>query len=140
MTEKDALDHAWRYFELHAGQRMASFNFFIVVGSLILTGFGGCLATPELKPLGVFLGATLSLTSLVFFFLDARTSFLIKHAEAAMVHLEAAAPIGGRLVTSEQAVTAKSRMPTYGFCFRTTFLMFGLVGLLGAFFSAVRAG
>jgi hypothetical protein len=134
VTPKEGLEHAWRYFELHAGQRMTSFNFFIVVASLILSGFGGCISTPSLRWVGVFLGAMLALTSIVFFYLDKRTSFLIKHAEEAMVTLEAAAqaPTGAAVVTSERVATAQTKGPTYGACFRTMFLALAVVGVLGA--------
>jgi hypothetical protein len=31
---KEMMDHAWRYFELHASQRMSLFNFFLVLAAL----------------------------------------------------------------------------------------------------------
>jgi hypothetical protein len=31
-------DYAWSYFQLHANQRMASFNFFVVIAALLTTG------------------------------------------------------------------------------------------------------
>jgi len=40
---RDMLDYAWRYFSLHAGQRIAIFNFFVVLSGLSLPGLAACL-------------------------------------------------------------------------------------------------
>jgi hypothetical protein len=38
------LDHAWRYFSLHAEQRMTVFNFYVASAGLALTGLAWTLA------------------------------------------------------------------------------------------------
>lgn len=39
-----AREHAWKYVEIHAGQRMSIFNFFLVLSGLVLAGIAGCLS------------------------------------------------------------------------------------------------
>jgi len=33
--KEEQMEYAWNYFQLHAGQRMASFNFFVVIAALL---------------------------------------------------------------------------------------------------------
>lgn len=44
MNDKDRIDrsieHAWKYFELHAQQRMTVFNFFLAIAGLVAAGIG----------------------------------------------------------------------------------------------------
>ena len=84
MTE-DYRNHAWRYFELHANQRIAVFNFFLVLSGLIAAGLAAAVqAAGLLLVVGAVLGLLLALVSFIFWKLDQRTSFLIKHAEQAL--------------------------------------------------------
>lgn len=138
-TELDqaALDHAWRYFELHSKQRMAVFNFFVVASGAALAGVGVALEhSGRFAFLGVLLGLLVALTSFVFWKLDARGSHLIKHAEDALVRLEVSLPDAGRVVTTEADVGSASPMWTFGRAFRCTFLVVAIAGLLAAGLSA----
>ena len=38
MSNKDLLEHAWKYFQLHAAQRIAVFNFFVAASGLQTAG------------------------------------------------------------------------------------------------------
>ena len=51
MTEDESrdLEHAWRYFALHAEQRMTVFNFFVASAGLALTGLAWTLADGSKK-------------------------------------------------------------------------------------------
>ena len=81
-----ALDHAWRYFALHAQQRISVFNFFIVLSGIVATGIGaGFQAGKPMAPVVAILGALLTLFSFVFYRLDRRGSELVKLAEAALI-------------------------------------------------------
>jgi len=132
ITDTEALEHAWRYFELHAAQRMQAFNYFLVIAGLALSGIGGCLASASIRPVGMFIGATLAMTAAVFYLIDKRTSFLIKHSEGCIVKLEEKVPPAGRVFTTEPAKTTASKIPTYGTSFTAAFTAFAVVGLLGA--------
>lgn len=80
--------YAWAYFSLHADQRMKTFNFFLIVASLISSGIitlirdGGnfLIVTP--------LGLALSLLCLLFWRLDQRNRILIKNGEDAIKFLD----------------------------------------------------
>lgn len=84
------LDHAWRYFELHAKQRMTTFNFYLVISGAIATGLAATLqGSNRLAWLGsVALGVLLALVAFLFWKLDQRVAFLVKHAEAALAAVE----------------------------------------------------
>ena len=75
-------DHAWRYFELHANQRMTVFNFFLVLVGLVAAGIATSRQGAQtLALLGVFLGLLLAFFSFIFWKLDQRVCFLMKQAE-----------------------------------------------------------
>lgn len=144
----DYRNHAWRYFELHAKQRMAIFNFFLVLSGFIATGLVASVQVTGLTVLvGAFLGALLSLVSFIFWKLDQRVSFLIKNAENVLIELESALsePSIG-LFSNEVAQTTNatssgslwSRHWTYGSCFRTMFRTMGGVGFLGSCWSVAK--
>lgn len=87
------LAHAWRYFELHANQRMSVFNFVLALSGVASAGLAALLqGSSRLSFLGVLRGVLLALVAFVFWKLDQRVSFLIKHAEAALSELEHALP------------------------------------------------
>ncbi len=43
ISEKQAFDHAWNWFSLHAGQRMQSFNFFLIATAFLFAAYGSTL-------------------------------------------------------------------------------------------------
>ncbi len=143
-----ALEHAWRYFDLHAQQRMTVFNFFLFLVGLVGAGIAASIqAAIQLSLLGCFLGLLLGFISFIFWKLDQRVSFLIKRAEVAMASLEAQLPNGtSRLFSSEPPLTAEScatgntwtRHWTYGRSFRVTFCTTGAFGIIAAIASGLR--
>jgi len=137
---KDVLEHAWRYFALHANQRILLFNFFVVISASVSAGLAACLQKGGVFQLvGGGLGMLLVLISFIFWKLDQRTAFLVKHGERAITDLEAALPFpAAHLLSSEPEVSAPRRrgfwplrMWTYGTAFRVMFAAMGLVGVLG---------
>lgn len=145
--QKSAFDHAWRYFELHAAQRLSLFNFFTALASVNLAGLGATfLANRALSPLGALLGLVLALLSFVFWKLDQRVSFLVKHGEEALSGLEQAVVVQeGRLFGSEPAKTAHPAnrsgwrgIWTYGRAFRVTFVAMAAIGFVGSTLSVLR--
>ena len=154
-TQKDFHKYSWNYFSAHAAQRMSLFNFFVVFSSLVTTALLGSFQEKlRIYPLGLGFGLLLTLISFVFWKLDQRVSFLIKHAEEALKHQEAEfpdAPASGephvtQLFTREEFLTSSmrscSRLPwrchfTYSKCFNVAFVAFGATGIIGACTSLV---
>jgi len=141
------LEHAWRYFELHAGQRLTSFNFFIVMSGAEAAGMAASIqGRVEFSILGAGLGILLVLTSFVFWKLDQRVSFLIKHAEEYIASSERMLlPEDGRIFSAEPKSFSDHRSNkcfwerawTYGRCFRVVFFTMGMVGAVGAIVSVM---
>ena len=141
-STKDLLDHAWRSFALHAGQRMSLFNFFLILASLTAAGLAACLQrSGPIQLLGVGVGLLLALVSFTFWKLDQRVSFLLKYAEEAITQIELSLPIAAaRLVSNERERTRLAissgfivlRTWTYGMAFRCVFALMGVVGIAGA--------
>lgn len=134
-------DHAWRYFEVHANQRMTVFNFFTVLSGAVVAGIAATMSVPRF---GAALGLTLMILSFIFWKLDQRAAFLIKHAEEVHALAEAQIfPASARLFTlePEKHSTLRSsqnmaqRSWTFGKSFRTTFLLMGLIGAGSTFLS-----
>lgn len=143
-----ALDHAWRYFELHAKQRMSVFNFFLALSGVVAAGLVATLREDHDNPfLGIVFGCLLCIVSFVFWKLDQRVSFLIKHAEAALAECESAYSAESTRLFSTEATRATevadrpfwwARHWTYGKCFRLVYWVMALVGIGGASLAAFR--
>jgi len=142
-------EYAWEYFKVHAQQRMSLFNFFVVFSSLATT----CLvATFQEKAsahtIGIGIGMLLMAISIIFWRIDKRVRFLIKHAENVLKWVEGTytfddgedSPHVLKLFMCEERQTARERPATYSKCFEMAFLVFGLVGLSGTITSAVCLG
>lgn len=142
------LDHAWRHFELHAGQRMTVFNFYTVASGLLAAGLAATIqGSAKLAWFGVILGLLVALTSLVFWKLDQRAGWLLKHAERAMVHAEANAVEAAARVFSDQDDAfdvdrrnrnALTRPWTFGESFRLLFLVMSAFGLTASVACGLR--
>lgn len=66
-------------------------SFFLFASGAIAAGLAATLqGTPRFSSLGIALGALLMLVSFIFWKLDQRVSFLIKHAEQALAETEQA--------------------------------------------------
>lgn len=141
MTEDESrdLDHAWRYFALHAEQRMTVFNFYVASAGLALTGLAWTLADGSTKwPLGAAAGFGAAALSFVFWRLDQRGGQLVKNSEDAMLALESG------LLQAAAVTTAERRLPnnagwmamstpwTFGRSFRLLFAAVALAGIVGS--------
>jgi len=151
-TNKELQDYAWKYFALHASQRMSLFNFFVACSAIVTAAlFGTFHEKIRAYGIGIALGVLLPVISFVFWKLDQRVSFLIKHAEAALKHLEREFISDGqhvtKLFTLEEELTKQKKERafrwsvechmTYSCCFRVVFLSFGAIGIIGAAISLV---
>lgn len=142
-----AIEHAWRYFEAHAAQRMTVFNFFSVFSGIVAAGLAGTMQKASTSGFGVVLGVLLALLSFIFWKLDQRGAFLVKHAEAVLAAAEAASMEPQyRLFSNEPASLRTARAGkrrhravwTFGEAFRLMFVTMAVVGIGGAALSSLH--
>lgn len=89
LTEKEALDIAWKYFQQHAQQRVSYFNFFVLFSSIMTTGLIATLGPQfDLHLLGTGIGCMEVLIAFVFIKIDDRNKYLTKIGEDALKALE----------------------------------------------------
>jgi len=147
LSEKDILEHAWKYFQLHANQRMSVFNFYISFSSLLTLPLILTLTKEKnFHLLGILFGFLLFLLSLVFWRLDKRTRMLIEISEDALKQIEMnfyknndKRKYKVRIFQSEEVITNNKKkrkgifnnlLITYADCFNFVFFIFGLIGIL----------
>ena len=145
--------HVWGYFQLHASQRLTTFNFYIVISSLIVGALLGALQNAQTRYVGIGLGLLLTFFSFIFWKLDCRTRQLIWHAEEALRHIEgghgfADVPNAVRIFTNEALRTEEQERArflrfwkphfSYSRCFNWVFVAFGTLGIVVAIASATR--
>ncbi|MFW8644946.1 hypothetical protein ACOJBO_31590 [Rhizobium beringeri] len=145
---RNAGEHAWRYFELHANQRMTLFNFFTVLAGLMTAGIGTSMQGGHQYALfGVTLSVMLTLLAFVFWKIDQRMSFLIKHAEAAQVSAERHfLPKEAWLFSSEPNAMSQAQAGhstfisqwTLGGSFRLVFTIAALIGAVSFIVCGLR--
>jgi hypothetical protein len=166
MTEswnlREQREYAWNYFELHAKQRMAVFNFFVLIAALLTAGLAGSLNRDDgCRFVSFALALSLIVTSFVFWRLDQRVRCLIKRAEGALKMLEKHRTNEVTntsdhldLFSAEEAATDESKRQlrekhpfcywawpiTYNKCFRFVYIVFGVIGILGIIMSIAAHG
>jgi hypothetical protein len=141
-------EHAWKYFEIHANQRIVIFNYFLVVSGATAAGLATTLqGSSRFASLGVVLGCLLVLVAFVFWKLDQRVSFLIKRAESALSEAESPFPLSAAHLFMREPEATKfatengswwSRHWTYGKSFRFVFGAMAVFGVAGAVLSALK--
>ncbi|UCG46475.1 MAG: hypothetical protein JSU94_13330 [Phycisphaerales bacterium] len=151
---KDFRQYAWDYFHYHAKQRLTTFNFYIIICSILATGYFTALRDSATTGFGSIVGALLSFLSFIFWKLDIRNRQMIENVVEALKHIEADAPLDDnsgtphilKLFLYEEAQTKRAkesnglwpwnRHYTYGRCFNLVFLVFGILGILGCLYGA----
>jgi hypothetical protein len=83
---RDALDHAWNWFALHAGQRMQSFNFFLVATAFLVAAYATVLR--DHREVAAAIGVLGAWISFWFNRLEQRTKQLVRAGEAALAPLQ----------------------------------------------------
>jgi hypothetical protein len=155
-SKENLRKYAWDYFQLHASQRLTTFNFYIVISSAIVTVlFTVFEKTYKVPSLGILLGFLLIFFSFVFWKLDSRTKFLIKQAEEALKYLESISDVGEGTeqtphvtqifmredhisnISKRGSSSLWNRSLTYSDCFNLVFFAFSTTGLLGIILSLV---
>lgn len=157
LTNETLRKQAWDYFQMHSSQRLTTFNFYIVISSVITTALFSTFQKDYKVPLlGVPLGLMLSFFSFIFWKLDSRNKQLIKGAEAALKYFESTSGIkdsedGPHIAkvfqheewVSEQRKGKRSILPwksyySYSRSFNKVFFAFAVIGLIGATIAAMR--
>jgi hypothetical protein len=146
---------AWDYFEFHANQRLTTFNFYLVLAALISTALFSSINNLQIPWIGIFLGALLSVFSMIFRKLDQRNRDLIHNAENALKFFESKVKITenkkldiARIFTQEEKKTEEKLLKNnwmfwnnyycYSDCFKIIYWGFGILGFIGMFFSIVN--
>lgn len=146
MSDKDLLDHTWKYFQLHAAQRITVFNFFVAASGLLTAGLIYSLrGGHETANYSIVGGISLALLSGVFWKLDRRVSAMIKISEEAIIRIEGSCidePLH-RVMSMEQQTAEATKYSsfgnwTYGQAFRRIFVVVGAVGIAGAAFGTLQ--
>lgn len=143
MDEKkreELLDHAWKYFSLHAEQRLKAFNFYLILCTVVAGGILAILKDAKDPRVAIPVSLLLPFLSVVFWKLDARNRQLIDHGQQALMFFEAeaapATPDGTPHVTQilrcEKHITDRDRPWTYRRCFNAVFLIVGMAGIVTA--------
>jgi hypothetical protein len=147
---KQKRDYAWNYFQVHAGQRMSTFNFFIILAALLTTGLAGTFVKEfEWDVVGVVLGSGLIIISFSFWKLDQRVRFLIKHAENALKDLENNYASGTEKLFVLEEIKTEERIRnkrwrfwewhlSYSSSFGIVYIAFATLGILGIIGSLIK--
>ena len=89
ILERIFRDNAWKYFHLHASQRLRLFQFYIAISTAISGALVLAATSSDISALvSAFLASLLSLFSFLFWKLDLRTRTLVKNAEEAIKLLD----------------------------------------------------
>jgi hypothetical protein len=110
---KLALEHSRALFIYHAGQRIASLNFYFVAIALFLTGFGLVAKSEELAPgYRAFIGVALSIAGVLLSkylqALDRRNEQLLKCDESLLIYAEQTMANMNKCEQSEWQITAST--------------------------------
>ena len=139
-------DSAWKYFMVHADQRLKLFQFYITLCTALLAAGGLLIRLEEPKVLLVILGVFSVFVSFIFWKLDLRTKTLVKRGEEALKtldnlheipHLDGEGPSPVKLFERDDFLVEKDAFSSpimghfsYSKCFNATFLFVGFLGLL----------
>lgn len=107
-------DYIWKYWSFHADQRLKTFNFFVLLVSVLVAGTLAYFKDAVYPLYALPVGIILILISYAFWRLDCRNRVLIKHAEKLLVKIELkisheSLPDNLRLINSEHIETEKLR-------------------------------
>ena len=148
MDNKENLrNYIWGYFQLHAGQRLTTFNFYIVISTLFTSGY--FIALKDIPILSLVLSFILIALSFIFWKLDSRNKQLIKNAENGLKEIEKEDNVESKIndihilnifsYEEKQTEILKEkktfwfwkRLYTYSTCFNSVFWIFAILGFLG---------
>ncbi len=141
-------DYAWRYFALHADQRIKTFNFYLVLCALISGGIIALVKDSKSPYLAALVAFGLTFISFIFWRLDIRNKELIHHSEEALKLLEddsrlpneKSVPHRLKIFSYEDCITTELKSKRflwvfprhfrYSTCFNAVFFVLGFAGLV----------
>ena len=138
-------DSAWKYFSIHADQRLRMFQFFITISTALLGGGLFILKSGNDQEFLIFLGLFSSFVAFIFWKLDIRTRNLIKNSEEAIKFLDSiheipdvnGSPNPIRMFTRddylvENKLYASQMLGHFSYrrCFEWVFAVVGMLGLI----------
>lgn len=144
------MEYVWKYFEIHANQRMTLFNYYITISFAVLSAIAFCIEkNNKLLLVAIFLSFLLGLISFIFWKFDQRTSFLIKHSESILKSIEAKYNLIESGIFSEEEKKFEQynqefrcfsvfKLWTYGLSFRIIFIVIGFISVLTFFVAMLR--
>lgn len=151
----DKLRHyAWDYFQFHASQRLTIFNFYILLSTLVSTGY--FLALNYIPILAVLFPILLILFSFIFWKLDQRNRQLILNSEEALKYIEREdvnvesksdasilkiftyEEIQTQELKSKENTWSYKRLLSYSKCFTYVFRIFCIIGIIEIAFSIIH--
>jgi len=145
--------YIWSYFELHAKQRLITFNYYILISTLLSSGY--LIALRDIPLLSLLLSTLLIILSFIFWKLDLRNKQLIKNSENALKCIEGQDSIQEKgeppnilnIFNYEQRQTEElkktnvrfpwNKVYTYSTCLNTVFALFAIIGLFGLVYSII---
>lgn len=133
MDNKEYRDQAWKYFEMHAKQRMTLFSFYITISTALVAAIGVLLNKRDINVfLIISLGILMIVLSLVFWILDHRTRYFIHLAEKALRKIEKKYPKKSfkLVMTQERESKRMPRIFRYSFALRVVYVLIMLLGLV----------
>ncbi len=137
-------DYAWKYFQIHADQRLKTFNFYLILSTLISGALTAIIKNASDILVGIPLALLLPFLSFIFWKLDLRNKQLIGHGERALKYIEneygiedeSDQPHVLKIFNHEADATKKLKRNTFFFtystCFNLVFLIFGVGGIVVA--------
>lgn len=155
ISDKDVLELIWKYFEHHGNQRLTHINFFTVISSALLVSQYTVLETNNnLLFAPIVIGIVQIIVSFVFYKIDERTMFLVKHAEKAIVSIESTYGFSDdegyidslKIFTNEIEETNKAkkrknfllRQISHKKSYRILLISFAVMGALGSFWGMLK--
>jgi hypothetical protein len=151
MDKNDLLKYRefhWNYFSLHADQRLKTFNFYLVVAAVLISGFVNFLDRDKNVKLACILPYLLTLISFIFWKLDLRTKQMISNSENAIKSIDdILIPNNGEIpnglnifryddyMVSHEKKRFFKRHMSYSKSFNAIFFLFGIIGfIVGTFY------
>lgn len=124
--QKDKYEHLWKYFQLHANQRISLIRYFIVFFTIYITGSGYLLVRfrfeGHIEEIAViFFSIIFILITIEFKCLDSRNRELIHLAEDSLRKIEENSDLDKheRIFTKEKDFTYKSDSKRHTQCFKS---------------------
>lgn len=141
-TSEELRDYAWKYFALHADQRIKMFHFFIIletamVAGLLVAAKGTAGVLSPIPNVLAVLPLMMTIIAFVFWKLDVRTRAMIHNAETALRAVENTRekdldPLlkeSSRIFGIDDRSLETNKPLRYSHCFGIVFVSFGLLGL-----------